>query len=178
RSETELMQQRDDRGGIGGIFFSEQLDGKVAQLGAGVPDFELRAVGGSAQPIDTISRERMKTVGDSIGPAREQFRKSRIIGAEDQAAARRFGKLFELLANSFQVRIVIEVLLVDVEDDGMSGLEFAKGSVALVGLDNKERHLLNLTLSPAWGEGIRTAKNAVALQLSNQSANGVARVGT
>ena len=43
RLEAELMQQRDDRRGIGDIFLAEQPDCEIAQLAAVAPELEPRA---------------------------------------------------------------------------------------------------------------------------------------
>src|SRR6185503_5151453 len=80
----------------------------------------------------------MKTVGDGAGMPGKQAGQPRIIGAEDQRSAGLLGKLLELAANRVEIRVIIQMLFVDVQNDGQIRMEFAQRPIAFVGFDDEQ----------------------------------------
>ena len=176
------MQQRNHGGAVGNIFLAQQLRGEFAETLTVVPEVETGRVprrvrrlrprhdfgaGALRFGFDAISGERIEPVGNGAGPLGEEFSQTRVIRAENQQTARVPGESLELAADGFQIGVVIEVLGVHVQHDGVFGLELAQRAVAFVGLHHKMRG----APCRVWSEA------GVAFELRHPGADGVARPG-
>ena len=110
---------------------------------------------------EPIRRQRMKAIRNRSGMAREQLRESCIIRAEDQRLARLLGKVRELAADGVEVGVIVEVLGIDVEHDGVLRTELGEGAIALIGFGDEqtrrrsEKSTLTPSLSPRRGSAMR-----------------------
>ena len=80
----------------------------------------------------------MKPVGDRSRLTREEFSETRVVRAKHQRLAGLLREVRKLAADGFEVRVVVEVLGIDIEHDGVLRSELGERAVALVGFGNKE----------------------------------------
>ena len=135
RRVAEPMEQRDDGAGVGDILLADKPQREVAELLAGMPDFKTTR---SRRDDQSIVRQRMETVGDRSGPAGEELRQTRIVGAEDQRVVRLLREVRELAADGVEVRVEVEMLGIDIQHDGVLRPELGQRAVAFVGFGDEE----------------------------------------
>src|SRR5688572_864597 len=115
-----MVKQRDDRASVRHVLFSKQSKIKLTQTRSSALHFEARdarsVLGWLHQ--QTIGREWMKSIRDGPRMLRQNFGQTLVVGAKNDRAKGLRSKLPEFRADGRQVREIIQVLLVDVKNNG------------------------------------------------------------
>src|SRR5438105_5915650 len=109
--------------------------------------------------LDSILRQGMKTVRERSWVAGEQVSQAGIVGAEDKRTSGLARERVELTTDGFEIRVKVEVFLIDVQNDSGSGVELPQRAVTFVGFAGEKRLASGWCLAGRDGKRGRTGES-------------------
>ena len=134
---SKLRSECDHTKGIVHVVFAGNVQGCLAECLAALTNAKKRAEVPQLDIDAAIMGVLRKSVGDSAFAFPTQSSGVRIVNVVENCSARLLDELPKHFFNRSQVGIKIQMLFLDVQNEGVLGMEAAQGAVAFVSFSNK-----------------------------------------